>query len=64
MRINEAEVRAPYPQLEIVEERPNWVTDDQEERVRERMTIDIDDAASEFLEALNRGGPPDAEQGA
>jgi hypothetical protein len=46
------EIAQRYPELQVISERPSWMSDDEERGIRERMTIDIDDEANEFLAAL------------
>lgn len=46
------QVRVRFPELQVVAERPAWMTDEDERRTRERMTIDIDDTTNPFLAAL------------
>ncbi|HEX6472807.1 MAG TPA: hypothetical protein VF069_27205 [Streptosporangiaceae bacterium] len=52
---SEEEIRESFPELRIITERPAWLTAEEEEKIRERMTIDIDDVGDEFLSALIRG---------
>jgi hypothetical protein len=53
---------ARYPQLEIVEQEPPWMTKGDRRRLRERMTLDIDDTSHPFLRSLadHRPQPLDA----
>jgi len=44
-----------FPELQIVTQRPGWLTGDEERHLRERMTIDIDDIDNPVLAALVRG---------
>jgi hypothetical protein len=46
------EVSKRYPELQVISEKPSWMFDDEERRIRDRMTIDIDDESNEFLAAL------------
>ena len=50
-----AQVRERFPELRIVTERPAWLTRQEERRLRERMTIDVDDTDHPFLAALIGG---------
>jgi hypothetical protein len=52
---DEARIRETFPDLQIVAERPPWMSDEDEQHVREKMTLDIDDDSHPFLAAL-RGG--------
>jgi hypothetical protein len=47
-----AQVHQRFPELRIVNDRPSWLTDEEDQRLRERMTIDIDDTDNPFLTAL------------
>jgi hypothetical protein len=47
-----AQVAEQYPELTIIDEPPAWLTNDEDRPIRERMTVDIDDDANEFLLSL------------
>ena len=47
-----AQIRERFPELQLVTDRPGWLTDEQDRILRERMTIDIDDTDNPFLAAL------------
>jgi hypothetical protein len=47
-----AQVHQRFPELRVVHDRPSWLTDEEDQRLRERMTIDIDDTDNPFLTAL------------
>jgi hypothetical protein len=58
---SEEDIRRSFPELKIVVDKPRWLTAEREQRIRERMTIDIDDVDDSFLSALIRdrnAGPP------
>jgi hypothetical protein len=40
-----------YPSLVVVTERPDWMDDIQEDRLRRTMTVDIDDEDHPFVRA-------------
>jgi hypothetical protein len=46
------QIRERFPQLQLVTDRPNWLTDEHDQILHERMTIDIDDTDNPFLAAL------------
>ena len=48
-------VVAKYPELTVMDQPPEWMTDEILSRIRERMTFDIDDTQSGFLAALQEG---------
>jgi hypothetical protein len=52
---SEKQVGERYPELEVVHERPSWMSDEFAAGLRGRMTIDIDDDADPFLKALREG---------
>ena len=43
-----------YPELEVVDSMPPWMTPEIADRLHDTMTIDIDDQSNEFLAALVR----------
>jgi hypothetical protein len=47
-----AQIHERFPELRVVSDRLNWLTNEQDRRRRERMTIDIDDTENRFLAAL------------
>jgi hypothetical protein len=47
-----AQIHECFPEFRVVSDRPNWLTDEEDRRLRERMTIDIDDTENPFLAAL------------
>ena len=47
-----AQIRERFPGLHLVADRPNWLTDEEDQHLRERLTIDIDDAENRFLATL------------
>jgi hypothetical protein len=47
-----AQIHERFPELRIVNDHPSWLTDEEDQRLRERMTIDIDDTDNPFLTAL------------
>jgi hypothetical protein len=49
---SEDQIRERFPNLQIVAQRPDWLTEDEDRRLRERMTIDIDDSSNPFIAAL------------
>lgn len=49
---SEEEVRARFPELTIVTKRPQWMDDAEEQNLRARMTVDIDDESHPFLAML------------
>lgn len=49
-----AQIHDRFPGLTVVRARPGWLTEAEEQRLRGRMTIDIDDAGNPFLAALAR----------
>lgn len=51
---SEEEILERFPELKVVTIRPRWLTPEEEERMRARVTIDIDDETDEFLSALIR----------
>jgi hypothetical protein len=46
------DINQKFPELQVVETKPNWMTAEVENRIRSTMSIDIDDAANAFLAAL------------
>ena len=46
------DVAAKYPDLTVVDEPPEWMTDDSLRLIRERMTFEIDDTQSRYLASL------------
>lgn len=46
------EIRRQYPELEVVDSKPQWMTPEVEDRIRTTLTIDIDDANHPFFAAL------------
>ena len=51
---SEGEIRRRLPALTIVHEHPPWLDSDEEARIRERMTVDIDDASHSFIIAARQ----------
>lgn len=51
---SEDQINTHFPELQIVTERPAWLTKEEERHLRKRMTIDIDDTDNLFLAALIR----------
>jgi hypothetical protein len=49
-----AQIRERFPELQVVTDRPNWLSDEQDRLLHERMTIDINDTDNAFLAALLR----------
>jgi hypothetical protein len=47
-----AQIHDRFPELRVVGERPDWLTDEEVQHLRGRMTIDIDDVGNQFLAAL------------
>lgn len=47
-----SQIHERYPELRVVSGRPNWLTDEEDQRLRERVTIDIADTENQFLAAL------------
>src|SRR5260370_4154646 len=47
-----AQIHERYPELRVVSDRPDWLTGEEDRRLRERMTIGIDDTQNKFLAAL------------
>ena len=47
-----AQIHLRFPELRVLNDRPSWLTDEVDQRLRERMTIDIDDTENPFLAAL------------
>jgi glycerophosphoryl diester phosphodiesterase len=45
------EIRTRFPSLAIVDERPEWLTDEELRKIEARMTVDIDDEDDPFLRA-------------
>jgi hypothetical protein len=50
-----AQVHERFPELQIVTQRPAWLTSEEERLLRERMTIDVEDTDNPFLATLIRG---------
>ncbi len=46
-----------FPEFIVIIERPPWLDEDEEREIRERMTIDIDDAEHWFLAQFLRRRP-------
>jgi hypothetical protein len=46
------QIRERFPKLHVANERPSWLTDEQDQLLHERMTIDINDTDNAFLAAL------------
>lgn len=55
---SEGEIRRRLPALTIVYERPPWLDNDKEARIRERMTVDIDDTSHSFIIAASADPEP------
>ena len=51
---SEEDIRRSFPELKIVVNKPRWLPTEEEPRIREAMTIDIDDVDDSFLSALIR----------
>jgi hypothetical protein len=49
------QVRERFPELQIVTQRPAWLTSSEGRLLREWMTIDVEDTDNPFLAALIRG---------
>ena len=49
-----AQINQRFPELQIVNERPGWLTDQEDRHLRARMTVDIDDTNNPVLAALLR----------
>jgi hypothetical protein len=49
-----AQIHERFPEIHVVRDRPDWLTEEEDQRLRERMTIDIDDTKNRFLAALLR----------
>src|SRR5258708_6153864 len=47
-----AQIHERYPELRVVSDRPDWLTGEEDRRLRERMTIGIDDTQNKFRAAL------------
>jgi len=47
-----AQIRERFPGLRVITSRPAWLTGEEDQRLRERMTIDIDDTTNPFIAAL------------
>jgi hypothetical protein len=47
-----AQIHERFPELRVVKARPSWLTDEEDRRLREEMTIDIDDMSNPFLNVL------------
>lgn len=45
------QIHERFPELRVIRDRPNWLTGEEDQRLRERMTIDID-GENQFLAAL------------
>lgn len=52
MARSEEEIRALYPELAIVQERPKWMTDDRYKQICEEQLHDIDGALWGILNAV------------
>lgn len=46
---NERQVTAVYPQLKVVSERPEWMTDEDYEDILERMRFDLESPSGWLL---------------
>ncbi len=46
------EITEKYPELQVVDSTPAWMTQAVMDRLRSTMTIDIDDAGNPFFAAL------------
>lgn len=57
-----SEIKKRFPELDVVERPPPWMTEPEIARIQERMTFDIDDEPRGFLETLiaGRGGSGEA----
>ncbi len=55
---SEGEIRRRLPALTIVHERPAWLDNDKEARIRERMTVDIDNASHSLIIAASADPEP------
>jgi hypothetical protein len=51
------QIAGRYPELTVVDVRPAWLEDEEERRIREFMSVDIDDSSNEFLATLRKGRP-------
>jgi hypothetical protein len=52
---SEGDIRRRFPELQVVSARPHWMDAAEEQRIRDRMTIDIDDVEGSFLAAVIKG---------
>jgi len=46
------EIGRRFPEFEVVDSRPSWLTDEVDDRVRETLTLDIDDEEDPVLRAI------------
>ncbi len=46
------QIEQMFPELKVVTDHPAWLTEDEERKLRARMTIDIDDIHNLFLASL------------
>jgi hypothetical protein len=49
-----AQIGAAFPELAVVDHRPDWLSADVERSLRETMTVDIDDRGHPLLAAIER----------
>lgn len=43
------QIKSEFPELEVAHERPNWMTEEREARIRRNRTVDIDERDKGFL---------------
>lgn len=54
---SEDQIRARYPGLVIVTDRPDWLHGELERRLRETASLDVDDESDPFIRALIGSSP-------
>lgn len=54
---SEEQVGELFPELRIITERPSWLNEEEDRRIKERMSIDVTDVDHPFLAALIRARP-------
>ncbi|MCH8172298.1 MAG: hypothetical protein IIA70_03210 [Proteobacteria bacterium] len=52
---NKKEIQKKYPELKIVDERPEWFNDERELITREKLYFDIDEPAKGWLAVYEKG---------
>jgi len=52
LAVSESEITRRFPELTVVHDRPPWMTDADQGRIEETLTLDIDDSSAPVLKQL------------